>query len=493
LPYGASDMKRQRKLTGPDLVALAAKINAEDRETLVQAAVEALGACSAQQDHLEGNRISGILKMQWPGRVEAVKAAVGGKGWLKVLLETTQVIRQVEVAGKSEPCYSLILGMASTDAECLAGVAPSWLLTQQSRPVAPAGSAPPAMATLPAGMAAPAGLLLQGELTAFGKAALVEAAAIALAQDERGYLEGNRLSEAMRNAHPEFYAQGRATLGGKDGKGWLKKLLQAEQSIKQLEVDGLKEPCYCLAEHADVALQALVHKVPRVAAPAAVAPPTAGVVHANPAAHTALVEQSNAVLLEATVAILSSVPQYLEGNKLSEALKAQHPELVDLTRTSLGGKGWLKKLLERDARVGLVKVVGLYEPCYALTWKCAGGTAVFHREQPPTAGAVRARGPLGAHADGEVAGEASVLERIGGEDAAALGLAAVSVLEACPAQAYLEGSKIAERMKQLQPELVERVKTKLRKGWLKAVLELEPRILPVEVEDRNEPCYRLNR
>mmetsp|Transcript_167818 Transcript_167818/g.533614 ORF Transcript_167818/g.533614 Transcript_167818/m.533614 type:complete len:86 (-) Transcript_167818:72-329(-) len=57
---------------------------------------------------------------------------------------------------------------------------------------------------------------------------------------------------------------------------------------------------------------------------------------------------------------------------------------------------------------------------------------------------------------------------------------------------YLEGSRLVQALQTRHPEVLQRAKASLggSKGWLKALLTLEPRIEAVEVPDRNEPCYR---
>jgi len=70
-------------------------------------------------------------------------------------------------------------------------------------------------------------------------------------------------------------------------------------------------------------------------------------------------------LLQLQVA-MQAEPQYIVGNQLSTLLQKDHPELVASVKMALGGKGWLKNLLQLDERVQQVHVDGLGEPCWGL-------------------------------------------------------------------------------------------------------------------------------
>uniref|UniRef100_A0A7S1MMK4 Uncharacterized protein n=1 Tax=Alexandrium catenella TaxID=2925 RepID=A0A7S1MMK4_ALECA len=525
---GFPDAKRQKRAPGEDITTLGAKIPQHTRMELMNGAAEALRQVAFQQDHLEGSKLADMLKQQLPGSVTAAKAAVGGKGWLRALLETTAEFLRVEVPGKVEPCYRLVDGSIPPGYTAPAAMAPGPRTVPPPR--AKFGQRPTSATSFQKGQHQ-----AHTPLPPALRDMLVQSAVSVLSASEKGYLEGARLSDALRSVHPEIVGQAKHTLGGKDGKGWLKKLVEQETSIQQLQIDAVKEPCYCVAGQAPAG--ATVVEAPFNAAamagmadpygaalaqqgyggmmgaqqwqqqtpmtpmlpltgqhaPSTRAPrPRQAVPEVTPA-EKAAVESLLPTIIEAACQILAAVPEFMEGNKLSQALKEQYPDVVEKTKAAMGGKGWLKKVLEKDPRIVLVKVHGLCEPCYSLYEKCGGGTVEFVREP-----AVRRERVPPASAEGRPLRQPTptgqdVMEKVSQEDSAELFTSAVAILEASGAgmTGFLEGSKLAEKMKAMTPAVVDRVKTTLRKGWLKAVLELEPRIQAVEVEGRNEPCYRL--
>merc|ERR1711964_52853 len=58
--------------------------------------------------------------------------------------------------------------------------------------------------------------------------------------------------------------------------------------------------------------------------------------------------------------------EYIEGSKLVKMLMEYAPDVVHRVKTALGGKGWMKTMLELEPNITTVAVPGKNEPCYAL-------------------------------------------------------------------------------------------------------------------------------
>jgi len=320
------------------------------KAALIEAAIAALEG-DPQTGYLEGSHLSSLLTEVHPDYIQQVKEALGGKGWLKQLFKGDSRITNIMVHGKGEPCY------------CLTGRVPEF--SSIIPPTAGGGRVTVQQQAMPANMPAP-------EM-------LVEYAVDAL-HTVAEYIEGNKLSKILRDTVPGL-AQAAPP------KGWLKKLLEGDPRVAMVDIPGINEPCYCLAVNRHLALRygalAQVGVLPRV-----VPPPRRVASQARNRNMTERLErppsvsaqevlerlgnQDWAVLTNLAVTLLQmqvamqAEPQYIVGNQLSTLLQKDHPELVASVKMALGGKGWLKNLLQLDERVQQVHVDGLGEPCWGL-------------------------------------------------------------------------------------------------------------------------------
>mmetsp|Transcript_167818 Transcript_167818/g.533609 ORF Transcript_167818/g.533609 Transcript_167818/m.533609 type:complete len:354 (-) Transcript_167818:380-1441(-) len=210
------------------------------------------------------------------------------------------------------------------------------------------------------------------ELPEFLRQALLSCALRALQEADKGYLEGDRLSQAMKVEHADFCERAREALGG---KGWMRRLLETEPSISRIEVAGIHEPCFIARggrQHAPPGQQQRQLGGPVQQRSGQMLKPTqAGrAPTANPAVRMLRplkarsgappsADRSTAPLAAAAARALAAAPEtYLEGSRLSEQLKLELPHFVEQAKAAAGGKGWLKKILEADARISSVKVPG---------------------------------------------------------------------------------------------------------------------------------------
>merc|ERR1711902_462168 len=81
------------------------KISEEEFSTITNIVIGHLEV-HGEDGYLQGNEIVKLLSAEVPDLVVTVKQALGGKGWLKCLLELHPMIEQVQVDGKGEPCYT---------------------------------------------------------------------------------------------------------------------------------------------------------------------------------------------------------------------------------------------------------------------------------------------------------------------------------------------------------------------------------------------------
>lgn len=76
-------------------------------ELVIQAAINFMMVNMDESGLTPGGRIVMAVQQEQPAAVEACKGALGGKGWLKKLLATSENI-EVDTASAGEPCYKLI-------------------------------------------------------------------------------------------------------------------------------------------------------------------------------------------------------------------------------------------------------------------------------------------------------------------------------------------------------------------------------------------------
>jgi len=315
------------------------------KAALIEAAIAALEG-DPQTGYLEGSHLSSLLTEVHGDYVLQVKEALGGKGWLKQLFKGDGRIANIMVQGKGEPCY------------CLSHRVPELSSIIASTPAVGGRYGMPQQ-PMPTNMPE--------------HSTLVEYAVDAL-HTVAEYIEGNKLSKILRDTVPGLAE-------AQPPKGWLKRLLEGDPRVAKVEIPGINEPCYCLAVNR--------HLAPVAAMPRVVPPPqrvgsqlrnrsTMAERRDRPPSVNAqevlekLGNQDWASLTNLAVTLLQmqvaaqAEPQYIVGNQLSSLLQKDHPELVASVKTALGGKGWLKNLLQLDERVQQVHVDGLGEPCWGL-------------------------------------------------------------------------------------------------------------------------------
>lgn len=170
--------------------------------------------------------------------------------------------------------------------------------------------------------------------------------------------------------------------------------------------------------------------------------------------------------MELVVAALQE-QDFLEGSKLSKQLQAQAPDLTLAVKNQLGGKGWLKRLLQEEPRVCVAQVEGLNEPCYCIA--DGSGQPIRHFDRPP-------RNPEGYATSFPREDATDVTNKVSAEDLGTILATAVQAIE-ISGKSQVNGAELSGMMSSQDPELVNRVRSQLGgKGWLKTVLSLEPRI-----------------
>jgi len=339
-------------------------------------------------------------------------------------------------------------------------------------------------------------------------------------QGGSGWMPGSLLSKELMTLHSDLVTQAKAALRDKasGNKGWLKRLLESDPDVSQVSVEGVGEPCFSLSTVASTLPQLNGKIANSVGGEQA---PPAGYCASLKAESASLDENLRMILIECAVEALGDV-EYLEGNKLSNKMKECHAEAWQVAKKELGGlkgKGWMKKLVDTDPRLEQIDM-GRGEPCYRLS--SAATFAAGELVQDPAANAAggllpglgddrapfSALGvtPRGSAALPGAAGQAEprqsqkglkltpaeVLERLGQQDFDILCNFAVDCLMVHTDYPYLEGNKLSDKIRELDAELAAKAKSALgNKGWLKHILESEPRIQRVQVPGKDEPCWQL--
>jgi len=231
----------------------------------------------------------------------------------------------------------------------------------------------------------------RAQLTRFIVAALQESGV-----KDGVFVEGSRLSQ-MLMASEEMRALVAKAKEAYAGKGWLVKLLSTEPAIRRVAPEGKDEPCFQLAEGADLASAGQTEtmldfglppaeKLASRRQPKGNSLPSGTVLQVVPpgkaAELPAELQEAAAALVQRAIEALSQAALEdgngcLAGNTLSRILLDEMADVSRPVRESLGNKGWLKKLLASEEQIQQVVVQGKYgmivdEPCYRLTSAGAG-------------------------------------------------------------------------------------------------------------------------
>merc|ERR1740121_770924 len=362
------------------------------------------------------------------------------------------------------------------------------------------------------------------------------------------FLEGSVYAQRMNDQNPAGVGQ----LRTKIGKGWLRAFIACVDGVEVVQVEGRGEPCYCLKEQVHLVplsappgashgkekknsagggggesnsfnsgLGGLMTECTSIgfgggefvsAPPPQINPRVGQISRAAAAARgpANLDQDTLQGILNALQLFLGHSPEgWLSGSALSKELVDSYPDLVTKAKEVYRykqSKGWLRKVIDKDPSIVQVAVEGLGEPCWALASIAHTLKDLKAPPKEPKPERLQDRASL-ATLGGEESGEGDarprkgqpltpdeVLEKLGMEDFTNLCNVAVQCLQKCVAagQEYIEGGKLSELIRAQANDLVDRSKTALgNKGWLKHVLQSEPRICRVEVQGRGEPCWSL--
>eukprot|EP00931_Biecheleriopsis_adriatica_P015079 TRINITY_DN11737_c3_g1_i1.p1 TRINITY_DN11737_c3_g1~~TRINITY_DN11737_c3_g1_i1.p1 ORF type:complete len:410 (-),score=95.68 TRINITY_DN11737_c3_g1_i1:58-1287(-) len=209
-------------------------------------------------------------------------------------------------------------------------------------------------------------------------------------------------------------------------------------------------------------------------------------------------QQHKEELLTLTGEVLAT-EQYVAGSVICQHLSEIAPESVGIVKASLGGKGWLKKLLIGVNDIQQVHINGVDEPCFSSL-----GDALDKSLIDTSRSAAKGKGKGKGKAKGGVSPAFSAkggelgrqpphmaAVRAGGGDSSEL-LSSV-IYEVLGGVEYLSGSKLTKELGDRAADLVNVVKASLGgKGWLKKFLASDAAVQLVEVPGVDEPCFALS-
>jgi len=199
-----------------------------------------------------------------------------------------------------------------------------------------------------------------------------------------------------------------------------------------------------------------------------------------------------ALFIEETLGALADSGEagFLEGSTLVQRLTGKCPDLVAAVK---GQKGWLRKLLDQEPGISVVEVEGKNEPCYCIAGSedAVDASAQRPKQRKRSAEVVEAGTARPKKANRLSAEE--LMDIVGSEENRGLIVnGVVDILGKNPRGNYMECSKLSTGLKRQLPELVEYMKQRLQKGWLKRILADCPQLVEVDVEGVNEPCFSLS-
>jgi len=445
------------------------------------------------------------------GLVAQAKAAFGGKGWMRKLVESEATIECVAVPG-AEPHF-MLPGLASSSPVAPRGKA------AKKRPLqeAGAGGLQPGLlgdadAERPKGFRAaernlsviPADLqYLVGEVGARALKVLADATL-----QGQNYITGSELRMLLG---PDMQAH-LAAIGEAAGikKGLIKCVLEQQPDILQAKVPGVDEPCFQLVSNAGGVLrkkpklnqdaskgasvkgaavkgtgskgkgkQSKSHIAGLANVPAE--RPEKKVVTELPAEFAV---EGDAVLYTIKAALTSMQVEdgYVAGSALSKLLRDFCPGPSEAVKNAFGGKGWIKRFVVTDPEIEAVAVPGVDEPCFRLAGS-PGPQGGLKKKQNTAAS---------AHPPKRMKQEVVVLPDHLTTDATLLVAAAQSTIASYMMEngtAGCPGSKILSALAD-QSDSIALIKAAFGgKGWMKQLFATQADIQSITMPGINEPCY----
>eukprot|EP00927_Polykrikos_kofoidii_P039022 TRINITY_DN33467_c0_g1_i1.p1 TRINITY_DN33467_c0_g1~~TRINITY_DN33467_c0_g1_i1.p1 ORF type:complete len:861 (-),score=149.20 TRINITY_DN33467_c0_g1_i1:200-2644(-) len=446
------------------------KANDASCEQLIGTAVEVLRQARIDgQSYLQGNRLSAALQKRHPVLVEDVKAALGGKGWLVALMGSSVAVKKINVPTFGEPCYALsetnvnpsIKVLVADRADGLDGE--EYQKEQQELEEQDVNNSCSEGEEQCEGFDESAASLNRCAEIIAGAALC----AVADAVDTGDYLTAEDLGSTLAEMHPDEALALTAAYGEDD---WVQHVLKVEPRIREVRIEGMERPCFRLSD--------------------------------QPAEDI----EERKVIARAAEAILSR-RKHVGTSELCELLAEQQPEEVQkLIEGCCDEHGWLQDLLDGDYRFEKVVDAVKTEPCYGLArgkdsrggrGKKGEGSREGGGGKQQEVGRGRGRDSRapGATSHRQTAEERSrqrstlCSEAVDNGDLREVCEHAVTFLSGVD---YLEGSKLTQRLKQVDPDLVQRIRGQMQgKGWVKTLLETESRIVRKHVPGRDEPCFAL--
>eukprot|EP00747_Dinoflagellata_sp_TGD_P109320 gnl/TRDRNA2_/TRDRNA2_170636_c0_seq8.p1 gnl/TRDRNA2_/TRDRNA2_170636_c0~~gnl/TRDRNA2_/TRDRNA2_170636_c0_seq8.p1 ORF type:complete len:434 (+),score=89.73 gnl/TRDRNA2_/TRDRNA2_170636_c0_seq8:66-1367(+) len=289
-----------------------------------------------------------------------------------------------------------------------------------------------------------------------------------------GYVEGSVLSKAIKEHHPELYP-------ARTAKGWLKQMLGADVRVSSVQPPGKNEPCFCMAGAEDMAMQAAETRQENKRALTALAlesddPAAAKKLKANDLPTELVVEKvgerNRLVLVAAVLKLLAAQPAggYIVGSSVSLQLQKDMPAQVIEAKNAMGGKGWLKRLLQDEPKIEQIAsdVSGKNEPCYRLAQTYGVAASAL---QVPTA----------SFTDLSIEAESAVIVAT-----------ALAILSSNSVQ-YVEASVLNTMLCEQQPVPTQKVRSTLGANqWLATVLTEQQGISLITVQGLDEACFCLS-
>eukprot|EP00747_Dinoflagellata_sp_TGD_P109312 gnl/TRDRNA2_/TRDRNA2_170636_c0_seq18.p1 gnl/TRDRNA2_/TRDRNA2_170636_c0~~gnl/TRDRNA2_/TRDRNA2_170636_c0_seq18.p1 ORF type:complete len:415 (+),score=93.04 gnl/TRDRNA2_/TRDRNA2_170636_c0_seq18:66-1310(+) len=293
-----------------------------------------------------------------------------------------------------------------------------------------------------------------------------------------GYVEGSVLSKAIKEHHPELYP-------ARTAKGWLKQMLGADVRVSSVQPPGKNEPCFCMAGAEDMAMQAAETRQENKRALTALAlesddPAAAKKLKANDLPTELVVEKvgerNRLVLVAAVLKLLAAQPAggYIVGSSVSLQLQKDMPAQVIEAKNAMGGKGWLKRLLQDEPKIEQIAsdVSGKNEPCYRLAQTYGVAASAL---QVPTASFT----DLSIEEESELIVSAS--------------LEILSEILSSDGVQYLEASTLNTMLSEQQSVPAQKVRSTLGANqWLTTLLTEQQGISVITVQGIDEACYCLS-
>lgn len=451
-----SAKKRSRPSSGEAEEEYREPLKDASRAKLVAAVIEELtiqGGVQGGGRLVQGLQNRGHLKPL----IDEAKTALGGKGWLKKLLEGEAGIELVAEL-INEPTFRLTGGRYS----------------KASLPTRP----PPAKA-----IPADAQEICQQ---------LVESACAALEQAELGYLAGHMLVKHLSEDMPAEVEVARKALGSNGGKGWLKALVAQTDLIEQIEVFDKGEPCYKLPGFEVEGSQAAAAPHVRAAAAPQVRNMGKGGSGGKGKAlarfgREAYVGPSRpagpAVAAMGAMGGMGGKGTDMSGMEAFGKMCMQ--AMMQQSMMAMGGGGMNFMSLMGG---GGMDNGGSRSSMPQVNRSAKGGKNGVNSGKGGNGGAKNASAPANQRGQGPTKMTAHVQEALVVLVAAAI----VAVSELMGDEGAVQGNQLSKRLVEEYPDAAQLVKEHFGgKGWVKKLVAMEPSLECVTVPGKDEPCYRL--